>query len=253
MSKRPIGVVTFDLWDCLFHDESDEPKRAAAGRLPKSAERRQLVHEALLKHAPIERADVDLAYATADAAYRKVWHDQHVTWSVRERLEVVLQGLGRTLPEEDLAEIVTRHESMELEFRPDPAPGAVEALRALHGKYPLAIVSDTVFTPGTGLRELLRGEGMVEYFDFFAFSDEVGRSKPHRAVFDAVAKHFGVPVETIVHIGDRPHNDLGGPHAVGARGVLLTVLKQRPLDGHTPDATCERYADLPAILAGLEG
>jgi hypothetical protein len=49
---------------------------------------------------------VDLAYATADAAYRKVWHDQHVTWSVRERLEVVLQGLGRTLPEEDLAEIV---------------------------------------------------------------------------------------------------------------------------------------------------
>jgi hypothetical protein len=35
MSKRPIGVVTFDLWDCLFHDESDEPKRAAAGRLTK--------------------------------------------------------------------------------------------------------------------------------------------------------------------------------------------------------------------------
>ena len=37
------------------------------------------------------------------------------------------------------------------------APGAVAALRALRGKYPLAIVSDTVFTPGTGLRELLRG------------------------------------------------------------------------------------------------
>lgn len=253
MSKRPIGAITFDLWDCLFHDESDEPKRAAAGRPTKPFERRQVLHDALNRQQSITRAEVDLAYDVTDAAFRKVWHDQHVTWSVRERLEVLLQGLGRTLPEDEFARVVALHETMELEFRPDPAPRAVEALRALHAKYPLAIVSDTVFTPGTGLRELLRGEGMFEHFDFFAFSDEVGRSKPNRAVFDAVANHFGVPVDTLVHIGDRPHNDLGGPHAVGARGVLLTVLKQRPLDGHTPDAVCADYADLPAIIESLAG
>lgn len=252
MDKRRIGVVTFDLWDCLFHDDSDEPKRAAAGRPSKAVERRQLLHAALSRHGAADRARVDLAYDTVDAAFRKVWHDQHVTWSVRERLEIVLQGLGATLPEDALAQLVEAHEGMELEFRPDPAPRAVEALRALHEKYPLAIVSDTVFTPGRNLRELLRGAGMLEHFDFFAFSDEVGRSKPHRAVFDAVAAHFGVPVESLVHVGDRPHNDLGGPHAVGARGVLLTVLKQRPLDGHTPDAVCHDYADLPGIIAGLD-
>lgn len=253
MDKRAIGVVTFDLWDCLFRDDSDEVKRAAAGLLPKPAARRQLLHEALARHGAIGRDKVDLAYETADAAFRKVWHDQHVTWSVRERLEIVLAGLGAVLPEDEFAAIIDQHERMELDYRPDPAPRAVEALRALHAKYPLAIISDTVFTPGKNLRELLRGADMFEHFDFFAFSDEVGHSKPHRAVFDAVANHFGVPVESIVHIGDRPHNDLGGPHAVGARGVLLTVLKQRPLDGHTPDAVCGDYADLPEIIAGLDG
>ena len=40
--------------------------------------------------------------------------------------------------------------------------------------------------------------------------------------------------------------------AVGARGVLLTVVKDRPLEGHVPDAVCANYADLPAILAGME-
>ncbi|MBI3118941.1 MAG: HAD family hydrolase [Candidatus Hydrogenedentes bacterium] len=251
MSTRPIGAITFDLWDCLFADESDEPKRAAAGRPPKKVERRALVHEALSRHGAIDRAAVDLAYDVTDAAFNHVWHAIHVTWTVRERLGVLLKGLNRALPEDELARLVHLHEDMELEFRPDPAPGATEALRALHQRYPLAIISDAVFSPGRALRELLQGAGMLEYFDFFAFSDEIGVSKPHPNAFEAVAQHFNIPVQSIVHVGDRPHNDLGGPHAVGARGVLLTVVKQRPLDGHAPDALCDDYATLPQILAGL--
>jgi putative hydrolase of the HAD superfamily len=252
MSNRPIGAVTFDLWDCLFHDDSDEPKRAAAGRPPKPVERRQLVHEALYRHGIIDRAEVDLAYNVTDAAFRKVWHDQHVTWTVKERLTVLLNGLGRELPAEELDTLVRLHENMELEFSPKPAPGAVEALKALHGKYPLAIVSDAIFSPGRALRELLRSAGMLEYFSHFVFSDEHGYSKPHPSVFQSVAAAYQIPIESIVHIGDRPHNDLGGPHAVGARGVLLTVVKQRPLEGHTPDAVCDDYSKLPDILAGME-
>lgn len=253
MTTRAIGAVTFDLWDCLFADDSDEPKRAAAGRAGKREERRALVHEALDRHAPIAREQVDLAYDVVDEAFRHVWHALHVTWTVRDRLEVLLKGLGQSLPEPELAALIRVHEEMELEFRPDPAPGALEALRALHGKYPLAIISDAVFSPGRALRELLRGEGMLEYFDHFVFSDELGKSKPHPAVFHSVAEAFDVLVESIVHIGDRPHNDLGGPHAVEARGVLLTVVKQRPLDGHVPDAVCGDYQELSAILEKMSG
>ena len=252
MTKRPIGAVTFDLWDCLFCDETDEPKRKAAGRPPKPFERRQLVYDFLSKEAPIEREQVNLAYDVADAAYRKVWHDLHVTMNVAERLEIILNGLGRTLSDDAFGELVRIHEDMELEFRPDPAPGALEALQALHGKYPLAIVSDTIFSPGTNLRKLLEGAGMLPYFDHFVFSDELGNSKPHPRVFESVANAFSVDIKDIVHIGDRPHNDIGGPHAVGARGVLLTVVKDRPLDGHTPDAVCDDYSKLAAILVEID-
>lgn len=253
MSKRPIGVVTFDLWDCLFHDDSDEPKRAAAGRPPKLVERRQLLHFYLSRHQPIDRAAVDLAYDVADAAFRKVWHDQHVTWKVAERLRVLLDGLRCDLPKEEFDELVLLHEHMELEFRPNPAPGAVEALRILHGRYKLAVASDAIFTPGRALRELLKGAGMYECFDCFIFSDEHGFSKPHPSVFQAVADAFKIDLKDIVHVGDRPHNDIGGPHAVGARAVLLTVVKNRDLGGHVPDAICDDYSKLPAILADMEG
>jgi len=253
MSGRPIGAVTFDLWDCLFQDDSDEPKRAAAGVPAKPTARRKLVWEALNAEAPLAPECVDVAYTAVDGAFRKVWHDEHVTWTVPERLQLVLDALGRTLPDAAFEQLVHAHETMELDFRPDPAPGAKEALAALHGRYPLAIISDAIFSPGRALRELLRDQGMLQYFDYCVFSDEVGRSKPHQHVFEVAARHFDIPAADIVHIGDRPHNDLGGPQAVGARGVLLTVVKERPLEGHQPDAVCTDYAELPEVLAALEG
>ena len=39
--SRMIKAVTFDLWDTIVHDDSDEPKRKAKGLRTKKAERRQ--------------------------------------------------------------------------------------------------------------------------------------------------------------------------------------------------------------------
>ena len=94
-----IKAVTFDLWDTMVYDDTDEPKRAAQGLRPKKAERRHLLWQALDRIEPIDQAAVDQAYDVADAAFNKVWHDQHVTWTIAERLQVVLDGLRRSLPE----------------------------------------------------------------------------------------------------------------------------------------------------------
>ncbi len=240
----------------MFADDTDEPKRAAAGLKPKPEARRELIHGCLQRHAPIAKEVVDLAYDVTDAAFGKVWHDQHITWTARERLEVLLAGLGRQLPEAELAEVVTRHEEMELEFRPNAAPGVHDALTTLKGKYKLGVVSDAIFSPGRALRELLAGEKLLDDFDAFAFSDEVGCSKPAPRMFEAAAERLGVRLDEIVHVGDRPHNDVGGPHRVGARAILLTVVKDRrtadsPAD-HTPDAVCADYASLPSLVEALD-
>lgn len=249
---KAIKTVSFDLWDTVFVDDSDEPKRKTAGLPTKAVQRRILVHQFLERHAPTSRELVDRCYDTADAAFREVWYGQNVTWPVCTRLGVLLQGLGRKLPDNELAALVRLHEDMELEFKPDLLPGVGDALKSLHGKYKLAVISDAIFSPGRALRELLRHYGLLRYFDYFVFSDEVGYSKPDPRAFHEVAKNTGCALGEIVHLGDREAKDIDGPHAVGARAVLVPIAKDRGGPNSKADAVCRDFRDLPSILQKLE-
>ncbi len=248
---RPLRAITFDLWDTIVHDDFDEPKRKAQGLKSKKEERRHLLWDALNRQQPIDAERVKLAYDVADAAFNKVWHDQHVTWPIGERLQVALKGLGRTLPEPELAKVVTAHEEMEVVIRPDLIPGIREALEGLHGRYKTCIVSDAIVSPGHCLRRLLESYDLARFFDGFAFSDEVGHSKPHRSMFDSAAKQMGVAIEEIVHIGDRDHNDVKGPQALGMKAILFTATRAADKDRTSADAICERHADLVGIVDRL--
>lgn len=252
MGRAVIRAITFDLWDTVFIDDSDEPKRAAQGLAPKPAERRNLVHQFLERYEPISKDQVELAYNTVDAAFHHVWYSQNITWTVRERLSVLLKGLNRDLPETEFGELVRLHEEMELAVRPDLAPGVAEALQNLHGKYRMGVISDAIFSPGRVLRRLLAHYDLLKFFDAFIFSDEIGCAKPEASVFEAAAGGLGVKPCEIVHIGDREPKDIEGPHAVGARAVLCTVVKDRGSENTRADAVCSDFLDLPDILEKLD-
>ena len=115
----------------------------------------------------------------------------------------------------------------------------------------MAIVSDAIVTSGRGLRELLAVHGVAKYFSGFAFSDEVGHSKPHRDMFAAAADQLGVRIDQMIHIGDRDHNDIQGPQRLGMKAVLLTASRSVDRDGTTADAICDSYADLPGMIDRL--
>lgn len=247
-----VRVVSFDLWDTVFIDDSDEPKRRQQGLSTKAVERRDLVYRFLSRHAPIDRALVNCAYDTADSAFRQVWYHQHVTWPVDTRLRVLLAGLKRELPEEELQELVRLHEDMELRIRPDLVPGAEAALRTLGRRFTLAVVSDAIFTPGRALRELLAAYGLRDLFSAFVFSDEVGCSKPAPETFRRAAELAGCRLDQIVHVGDREHNDIAGAKDVGARAVLLTAVVDRESANTRADAVCRDFSQLPAIIDSLD-
>ena len=246
-----IKAVTFDLWDTIVYDDTDEPKRAAQGLRSKRLERRHLVWQALNDIEPIDLAEVDLAYDVADAAFNKVWHDQHVTWTIAERLQVLLAGLKRSLPDAVFQQVVGAHEVMEVDIHPDAIEGIQDAVANLAERYKLCIVSDTIVTPGTGLRNLLGKHGLRDHFSGFAFSDEVGHSKPHRSMFEAAAEQLGVNFDEMVHIGDRDHNDVKGPHALGMKAILFTASRDQDKATTTADAICERHADLVETIDRL--
>jgi putative hydrolase of the HAD superfamily len=246
-----LKAVSFDLWDTIIDDESDEPKRLAQGLRPKPAERRYLLWQALSRHQDLSLEDVRWAYNSADARFRKAWSEDAVTWPVAERLRVALDALDTSLPDDELEDLAECMGRMEVDIPPDPVAGMAGVVEELSLRYKLSVTSDTIVTPGTRLREILAGYGLMKYFSAFAFSDEVGRSKPHPSMFEAGARVLGVEPAEMVHVGDRDANDVKGAQALGMKAVLFTAARDVDKAATSADAICERAADLPAIIDGL--
>lgn len=246
-----IKAVTFDLWDTVFDDESDEPKRLAKGLLSKPETRHQLLLDALNRHYDISREELDIAYATGNAAFYKVWQEASMTWTNRERLEVVLKGLGKPLPDDELSVLSHAMEQLEVGLPPDILPGVEAAIQTLASRYKLCVISDTIVTSGFGLRDMLAHYDLLKHFSGFAFSDEVGRSKPHAAMFEAAQKQMDVPFDEMVHIGDRDNKDIKGAQALGMKAILYTA--KRDVDRYTTsaDAVCTSHDDLVGIIDAI--
>ncbi len=246
---RPIHALTFDLWDTLVVDDSDEPIRAARGLLSKDATRRAGFSALVAKHQPYRTdAEVTAAYERGVQQFRYWWKVEHHTPPVVEWLQVGLDALGIVAPAE-VAALAHELAHLEVEIPPAPVPNIHAFLDAVYGKVPLAIVSDTINTPADGLRDILRQHDLYKYFSVFAFSDEVGASKPAAAGFVRVAEALGIEASTMVHFGDRQETDIDGIQRVGGRAVLYTGAIDRHGESHTADLVCNDYAHLlPDLL-----
>ena len=248
-----IRAVTFDFWDTLAIDDSDEPARAAAGLLPKPAAREAMFVDELLRHHPsLDRTAVAAAFAQANAWARSRWKDDHVNPSVAQRVAEGYRRL-RLAPTPGFAALVGRLEQMEVEIPPQLLDGAAEALAQLASRYRVGVISDTIVTPGRGLRAILEQAGLLEHFtpSGLIFSDEIGCAKPQPAIFHAACAGLGVSPAEAVHVGDRESNDVVGPHGVGMKSVLFVGAVDRGSARTTADMVCSSLLALPDILANL--
>ena len=245
----PLNAITFDLWDTIILDGSDEPKRAARGLQSKHEERRSLFWRKLKNQASIDKSITDAAFDVHEAAFRQVWYGMSVTWEVPERLEVLLAGLDRKLPKSVYDELVHHFETMELVEKPDLVPGAAETISELADRYDLCIVSDTIYTPGRGLWALLEHHDIAKHFKGFIFSDQVGRSKPHPDCFRGAAEQLGLDLSKMLHIGDRDAKDIVGAQAVGMKAILFTGARDEGSREITSaDAVIDNFSDLVSAI-----
>ncbi len=248
-----LSAVTFDIWDTIIINESDEPKRAEQGLRTKEEERRHLFWDALNRQAPIDRTVVDVAYNMQEAVYRAFWFDRQITLKVADRLGIMLEGLERELPDDELARLIDTYETMELKVCPDLITGAAELIAELAGRYKLCIISDAIYTPGSRLRELLDKLGVGKFFSGFVFSDEVERAKPHPDCFTNAARQIGTEFSEMVHVGDRDGKDVVGAQAMGMKAILLTAARDEgSRDTTKADGVAGSYAELADVIRSLE-
>ncbi len=247
-----VRGITFDFWDTIVDDDTDEPKRAAQG-LPSKAEARRasFVQEILAHHPEVGQAAAEAALEHANATFRHHWKVEHHTPCVADRLAVGFDHLGISkTPGFD--GVVQTWEEMEVAIPPNLVPGIHDCLKDLHGRYKLGIISDAIVTPGVGLRQILRDYGLFQYFDHFVYSDEAGASKPAPRVFELACEGLDVAPSELAHVGDRPANDIAGPNGFGAYSVLYTGVVDRRVAGDAvASVVVEHMSALPSAIAGL--
>ena len=68
---------------------------------------------------------------------------------------------------------------------------------------------------------LLERLGLADAFEVIVFSADVGLEKPAPGIFHAALDRLGSRPESVLHVGDRPIEDVEGARAVGMRTLLV--------------------------------
>lgn len=254
-----IDAITFDFWDTIAIDDSDEIRRRELGLPSKAAARADLFAEWVVRrHRRVRAEAARAAWHTATERFRQEWHGNHHTPAVSTRISDALECLGLLPPPGQygslLAEIdglAREIEVMEVRIPPLFAPGVENALYLLSQEYRLGIISDTIHTHGRGLRHLLGAQGLLGFFSALVFSDEVGAAKPSAIVFRAAATMLDLPPARMVHVGDRESNDIEGPQRVGMKAILFTGIVDRGATRTRADAVCRHFSNLPTLIRRL--
>jgi HAD superfamily hydrolase (TIGR01509 family) len=102
-------------------------------------------------------------------------------------------------------------------------PGAVQLVRALLGKRPIAVASGS---PLAGIRTALQQLQILDCFDQVITSESVPRGKPHPDVFLAAARALGAPPDRCLVFED----SLIGVKAAVAAGMAVACVPSGPAE-----------------------
>jgi putative hydrolase of the HAD superfamily len=110
------------------------------------------------------------------------------------------------------------------------------------------------FDPGWLLHQDLADMGLAERLDAAVFSSEVGKRKPHPAVFEATLAKLGVEPEHALFVGDRRYEDMRGAKELGMATVQAFWFRadddERGLD---PDFEAFTAMDVLNVVRRLTG
>jgi putative hydrolase of the HAD superfamily len=242
MPLRPerIEVVVFDYGNTLVEFAAPQI-RACDGALVALLERR---------FGPV---DFERLHALRNedrrAPYRAPEYRENLLPELCARL--VARLYGRAPSPLDIEEMLRcRFESFVEAVRAEPHVPAV--LAEIGRRRRLALLSN--YPDGEAIRASLRRTGLAPFFEAVVVSADVGRVKPHPAVFGEVARRLALAPGAAVLVGDNWLADIQGARRAGWQAVLTRqwdtpeVFDREP--GHEDaDAEIRHLSELPALLA----
>lgn len=235
-----MEAVTFDYWNTLVVDDVAEVR-----------DHRMTAWLGLLEGAgfAIERAALDAAHDSAWQAYLKAWKANEQFTAARTA-EHCLDALGLTVPDDLRDKLVDElvHSAGGANLR--LTEGVADVLGDVKGAgLRLGIVCDVGLTPSVALRAHLDRFGVLQLFDAWSFSDEVGSYKPAPEIFAHAAAGLGQPDPArTAHVGDLRRTDVAGARAAGWVSVRYAGVFDDHTDRPDADHVIDHHADLLPVL-----
>ena len=240
----PLRALTIDFWNTMVVARTNGERR--------QQQRLDFLREVAGAHRPgIDENVILAAIKTASRRYLDDWRERHVTPQCTELVGCIWETLEIETTAAQHEEAVRIFEEGLLFGPPAFAEGLEDALEWAAAHYRLGIISDTMFSPGRVIRQLLDQRGVLRYFDAFVFSDEVGFSKPDRRAFVQAGAALDAAPGKIAHIGDLRRTDVAGAQQAGLHAILFTGVRHDDDEVPAPDAVLSHWNTLPDVLAGL--
>ncbi|MGE5481050.1 MAG: HAD family hydrolase [Chloroflexota bacterium] len=209
-----LKAITIDFWNTLFDSTG-------------GAGRNELRYRALL--AEIEAAGPAVAPELFDEAVRaswgyfnNIWIGEQKTPSTSATIAYLWDYLKLPHSLEAIERVADVFSRSIIDHPPALLPGAGEALETLSSRYNLALISDTGFSPGEVLTELLEKEGILRFFSALSFSDETGVSKPNPLAYSSALEKMACSPAEALHIGDIEQTDIVGAKSLGMMAIKFT-------------------------------
>jgi FMN phosphatase YigB (HAD superfamily) len=225
LADSTLQAVTFDFWNTIATVPPGSMNAARQRAIAAACESNDAEVEAELLVASLEEVGLNWERSWAEGRHLHPREGAEslvgalgVEGAAREMVAEAFLGAGREVP---------------LEFAPEIRP----CLEGLRGRgIRLGIVCDVGFSGGELLRELLEGEGLLEHFSGWAFSDEVGHYKPSPRIFEAALGALGAEPAAALHVGDLRRTDIAGATALGMRTARYRGMNDEGEADQGPEA-----------------
>jgi len=239
--------VTFDFWETLFMDTPELDRRRDELRC-------QGLQENLAKLG-VEVSIEDLALGLRESTpwLANIWKKGEQV-STLEQIRYIVNHATKNRPilltdPEALMRLEESYWSPSLTAPAILNADAPKVLQRLHDRsLKIGLICNTGRGPGHALRELMRREGVLDYFDATIFSDEVGYGKPDTRIFLTTAKMLGLEPSDILHVGDNIENDVRGAQSVGMKTLLFDYEVPSGLREHPSLLVLTRASDSNTVV-----
>ena len=236
-----MRALTFDFWNTLVYEERGHLRG-----------RRLDAWAGILEEAGFacEREHLDTVFDASWERYVSAWKANQQYLAV-EAAEHTVEALGFDVSPALRARLIEAFTDAGRDAELHLTVGVADLLRSLKGaRLRTGIICDVGMTPSYLLRDHLGRLGVLELFDNWSFSDEVGAYKPSPVIFrHALAGLGAVDPGAAAHVGDLRRTDVAGARDMGMTSVRYTgVFDDDTQPEPEADHVISSWTQLPEAL-----